>query len=310
MSDVAVVARVETRTAALGRRPPATTASLTNLGIALGRLERWDDALEANRSPRGPSPVAWTSRMLDDDATIRNAVARHLDHEDWVWRSGRTRAGAPCELLPCGRMDDWELLEAWRAGDGAAGEALVGRYLEWLNRFFVNKVSNPEDVAELISETMLACTRGKETLRDSTAFGSFLFGAATNTLRRYYTKKVKRSRELDDFADICVGDAENPRSFASMLAMEQEARLLARALRKIPLDQQIVLELSYIEDLKGPEIAELLGVPQATVYTRLRRGKDKLRAVVAELASSPELADSTMDSLRTWATKVREKIEP
>lgn len=206
-------------------------------------------------------------------------------------------------------MDDWQLLEAWRAGDGASGEKLVGRYLGLLSRFFVNKVNNPEDVADLISETMLACTRGKDRLRESAAFRSFLFAAATNMLRRYYRKKVKRDRELDDFADICVGDADNPRSFASLLTVQQEARLLVRALRRIPLDQQIVLELSYIESLNGAEIADLLGVPQPTVYTRLRRGKEKLREVVAELADSAEVADSTMVGLHTWAARIRDEIE-
>ncbi|MEX1363941.1 MAG: sigma-70 family RNA polymerase sigma factor [Nannocystaceae bacterium] len=206
-------------------------------------------------------------------------------------------------------MDDWQLLEAWRAGDGASGEKLVGRYLGLLSRFFVNKVNNPEDVADLISETMLACTRGKDRVRETAAFRSFLFAAATNMLRRYYRKKVKRDRELDDFADICVGDADNPRSFASLLAVQQEAHLLVRALRRIPLDQQIVLELSYIESLNGAEIADLLGVPQPTVYTRLRRGKEKLRAVVAELADSPEVADSTMVGLHTWAARIRDEIE-
>ena len=45
-------------------------------------------------------------------------------------------------------MDDWQLLEAWRGGNGASGEALVGRYMGLLTRFFRNKVSNPEDVRE------------------------------------------------------------------------------------------------------------------------------------------------------------------
>lgn len=205
-------------------------------------------------------------------------------------------------------MEDWELLDAWQAGDGAAGQALVARYLGLLTRFFHNKVSNPEDAADLISETLLACTQGKERVRDGSAFRSFLFAAAMNMLRRYYRKGVKRGRELDDFADICVGDAAHPRSLNSLVSLEQESKLLVRALRRIPLDQQIVLELSYFESISGADIAELLGVPQPTVYTRLRRGKERLRVVMLELAESAEVANSTMMGLQTWAAQVREKI--
>lgn len=205
-------------------------------------------------------------------------------------------------------MDDWELLEAWRGGDGSAGQALVTRYLGLLTRFFRNKVGDPEDAAELISETMLACTRGKQGVRDAEAFRSFLFAAAMNMLRRYYRKKAKRERELGDFADICVGESSTPRSMSSIVALEQEGRLLVRALRRIPLDQQIVLELSYFEELNGTEMAELLGVPPPTVYTRLRRGKERLRVVMAELAESRQLAESTMMGLQTWAARVRDEI--
>ena len=205
-------------------------------------------------------------------------------------------------------LDDWELLEAWRAGDGASGEALLGRYLHVLTRFFGNKVSNPDDVADLISETMLACTRSKQQVRDSAVFRSFLFASAMNMLRRHYRKKAKRDRELDDFANICVGDSDHPRSLTSLVSLQEEGRLLVRALRRLPLDYQIVLELSFIESLSGAEIAELLDVPQPTVYTRLRRGKEKLRVVMLELAQSAELADSTMTSLRTWAARLRDEF--
>lgn len=205
-------------------------------------------------------------------------------------------------------MDDWELLEAWRNGDGASGEALLGRYLKTLTRFFRNKVNDPDDVADLISETMLACTRSREQVRDSAAFRSFLYASAMNMLRRHYRKKVKRDRELDDFADICVGDSDHPRSMTSMVSLQEEGRLLVRALRKLPLDYQIVLELSFIENQNGAEIAELLDIPKPTVYTRLRRGKEQLRTAMLELTDNVALADSTMTGLQTWATRLREEF--
>ncbi len=204
---------------------------------------------------------------------------------------------------------DWDLLVAWRDGDERAGQELVARYLGILTRFFHNKVRDSDDAADLISETMLACCKGKERVEDPGAFRSFLFATAMNMLRRYYRKQAKRERELDDFADVCVGDSGDPGSLSSIVARKQETRLLVRALRRIPLDQQIVLELNYLEGLSGAEIAELLGVPPATVYTRLRRGKQRLHDTMGELADSPQVLESTIMGLQTWAGQVRAQLE-
>lgn len=206
-------------------------------------------------------------------------------------------------------MEDWELLEAWRGGDDGAGQRLVARYLGSLTRFFNNKVHNPDDAAELISETMLGCVKNKERVEDATAFRSFVFATAMNMLRRYYRKQVKRKREVDDFADVVVGDTPQGRSMTSKMHARRETRLLVRALRSVSLDQQIVLELNYVEGLNGNEIAELLGLPQPTVYTRLRRAKERLKVLMDELSEDEGLVDSTMKGLQTWATEIREEID-
>ncbi len=204
-------------------------------------------------------------------------------------------------------QDDWELLFAWRDGDGDSGERLANRYFGLLTRFFLNKVKNPDDAADLVSETFLGCTASRERIEASGSFRSYLFAVAMNKLRGYFRKRVKRQRELDDFADICVARSL-PKSPTSLIARAEESRLLVRALRRLSLDKQIVLELNYFEDMRGPEIAELLGLPTATVYTHLRRGKQHLAQVIGEIADSPQLAESTVGGLNTWALEVRRKI--
>ena len=106
-----------------------------------------------------------------------------------------------------------------------------------------------------------------------------------------------------------MGESEHPRSLSSMAELNEETRLLVRALRRLPLDQQIVLELEYFEGLKGTEIAELLGIPPPTVYTRIRRGKERLKNVMTKLASNPALAQSTIMGLQTWALNIRKELD-
>lgn len=204
--------------------------------------------------------------------------------------------------------DDWALLFAWREGDRGAGERLATRYFGLLTRVFLNKVRNPDDAADLVSETFLGCTGGRDRLADEGSFRSYLFAVAMNKLRGYFRKEAKRRREIGDFEDVCVA-SELPHSPVSMVARAQEGKILVRALRRLTLDQQIVLELNFFEGLRGPEIAELLGIPAATVYTKLRRGKEQLTTLVHELAGDPVLAESTVIGIATWARQIRAGID-
>ncbi|MCX4242569.1 RNA polymerase sigma factor [Paraliomyxa miuraensis] len=204
--------------------------------------------------------------------------------------------------------DDWTLLHDWRDGNDAAGERLARRYFGLLTRFFLNKVRNPDDAADLVSETFLGCTSNRERVVAKGSFRSYLFAVAMNKLRGYYRKQAKRQRELGDFEDVCVADGLS-RSPLSMIACAQEGKVLVSALRRLSLDQQIVLELCFFEGLRGPEIAEILGLPTATVYTKLRRGKERLTGLVHELADDPALAESTVMGFDTWARQIRVEID-
>lgn len=203
---------------------------------------------------------------------------------------------------------DWELLGDWRRGDRQAGGALVDRHFAAISRFFRNKVTSEHDAADLVSQTFLACTEGKDAFRGETSFRRYLFAIAQNLLRGYIRKKHKRSSEEIDFEIVCVSDLD-PSSMSSIVARRREAQLIVRALREIPVDFQTVLELSIFEDLSGKQISELLGIPEGTVRGRLRLGKERLRARLAALARTPGEAESTITDLETWARDIRASLD-
>lgn len=205
------------------------------------------------------------------------------------------------------RADDWEVLFAWRDGDRHAGRQLAGRYFSTLMRFFLNKVRNAEDAADLVADTFLGCSASRDRVARRGSFRSYLFAIAMNKLRGYYRKQAKRRRELDDFADVCVAQSLG-RAPSSIMAEAEETQLLVNALRRLTLAQQIVVELNYFEGLKGPEIAALLEIPSSTVYSQLHRGRARLAELVSEMTDNPALAKSTVTGLETWALRIRDKI--
>lgn len=198
---------------------------------------------------------------------------------------------------------DAQLLAQWRDGDARAGEALFERYYDSVARFFYNKVGDQS--ADLIQKTFLACVEGRARMREDSRFRSYLFGVAHNLLRKHYRQKVRAGVAVD-FEQVSVHDLTP--SPSKVLAVSQEQRLLLEALRRIPLDYQVVLELFYWEELSAADMASALDMPLGTIKTRLRRGRQLVDKALAELAESPAILASTLSNLDDWARRLREQI--
>jgi len=173
---------------------------------------------------------------------------------------------------------DRELLERWRRGDNRAGSNLVKRHFDALYRFFSTKAHAHNE--DLIQQTFMACVEARDAFRGDSSFRAYLFGLARFQLLTHY-RNAYRVRGLDftmtSVRDLGTSPTEN-------LARREESKLLELALQRVPLDQQIALELTYSEGLAAPEVARVLGIPANTVYSRLRRAKAHLREALHELS--------------------------
>lgn len=168
-------------------------------------------------------------------------------------------------------MDDAERLEAWRAGDDAAGSALFGKYFESIRRFFANKTD--AEVEDLVQSSFERCVRGSEQIREAAAFRGYLFGIAHNVLLEHY--RGRRRDQVIDFTVRSMVDLTG-RASARLAHGDDRARLLA-ALQTLPMDSQILLELFYWERMPASQIAEVLRVAEGTVRSRLHRARTRLR---------------------------------
>jgi RNA polymerase sigma factor (sigma-70 family) len=198
---------------------------------------------------------------------------------------------------------DLELLEAWRGGDRRAGEQLFERHFDAVARFFRNKVDRGID--DLIQRTFLACVEGKDRFRGEASFRTFLFAVAHNVLGKHY-RTQRRHGDRIDFGVTSVHDlAPSP---SVIMAGHQEHRVLLQALRQIPLDHQIVLELYYWERMKAAEVARVLDVPEGTARTRIRRAKQLLEEQMKRLVADKQLLESTLINLDAWAASLRDLL--
>lgn len=192
------------------------------------------------------------------------------------------------------------LLEAWRAGDLSAGEQLFARYYEPVARFFVNKV---RDVGpDLIQRTFLACVEAMPRFRGEGSFRSYVFAIAYRQLCRHYRDQRNDRVDMASVSALALDP-----SLSGVIVEREEMQLFLAGLREIPLELQVVLELHHWEECSVAEIATALEIPEGTVKSRLRRGREQLRAAVERLAGQTDLAHRTLHGLETWAREVRER---
>ena len=192
-------------------------------------------------------------------------------------------------------VTDEALLGAWQAGDQHAGSTLFERHYDGIHRFFASKVPHAAD--DLVQRTFLACLEARGRFRGDSSLRTYLFAIAHNTLRHFLRGRQQSEQSLDLASVSAVELAPGP---VTALAQRQEHRLLLRALRHIPLDYQVVLELHYWEQQSTAQLAEITGMPVGTIKTRLRRGRQLLQEQIAALAESDEQRESTLGGFESW----------
>jgi RNA polymerase sigma-70 factor (ECF subfamily) len=171
---------------------------------------------------------------------------------------------------------DLELLDRWRQGDAAAGQALFARYFDSVYRFFDTKSSG--DIDDLVQQTFLACVRARDRFRGDASFRSFLFTIARYELYHHYRRRRRAGDQLDPLLSSVAELVTTPRA---RLARDQAHRQLLEAMTRLPVDTQMLLELHYREDLDIAELARVFEAPAATIRTRLHRGRRALRDLLA-----------------------------
>lgn len=195
---------------------------------------------------------------------------------------------------------DRELLARWRRGDAQAASALFERHFDGLYRFFRNKAGTAAD--DLVQRTLLGAYEGSERFRGDSSFRTFLFATARNQLL-VHLAKLRGVERIVPERDSVADTAPSP---SSVVHRRREHAMVLQALRRLPVDHQILLELFYWEQHSGAQLAEILEVPEGTVRTRLRRARQLLADEVTSMQRSAGLALSESTELDVWAKSLRD----
>lgn len=177
--------------------------------------------------------------------------------------------------------DDSALISAWKAGDDRAGEELVRKYFQPLYRFFRTKL--PSEAEDLVQRTFLDCIEAAAATEIET-FRAFLFSVAHRRLADHLRQHFRKGECTDPLEHSVEWLGTSPSEHA---ARSETRDAVLEAIQRLPVTHQVAIELFYWENFKGHEIAQILGISEKTVRSRLTKARTKLRA---ELGSSFESA--------------------
>ncbi len=176
---------------------------------------------------------------------------------------------------------DAELLRRWRAGDRGAGNDLLARHFGSIRRFFASKISGAE-VEDLVQQTFAAAVGAADSFRGEARFSTFLFSIARRQLYRHLRNRARdmarTQPDLSVSSILMLGHSPS-----SVVAHAEKEELVFRALQRLPVEQQTMLELHYWENLPAPEIATILELQPGTVRTRLHRARAALQVALKKM---------------------------
>lgn len=173
-------------------------------------------------------------------------------------------------------LDENVLLRRVCGGDRLAFQALYRSYFSRLARFLDRMTRNVPLVEEIINDTMMVVWQKAATFDGSCKLSTWIFAIA-------YRQALKALRGLDvplEPQEDQPGEVGAEPEHA--LAARQLQRGVSRALDALPMEQRMVVSLTYYHGMAYQEIADTMGCPVNTVKTRMFHARQKLKDMLSD----------------------------
>jgi RNA polymerase sigma-70 factor (ECF subfamily) len=187
---------------------------------------------------------------------------------------------------------DETLMVAYQRGDVRAFELLLTRHRRPVFNFILRFVGSRELAEDVLQETFLRVIKGADAYQRQAKFTTWLYTIARNLCvdnsRRAKHRKAQSldaplSNNPDSSTLLDVLPAEQLATDRQASNKELHARLHA-AIATLSEEQREVFLMREFLDLPFKEIAEVVGVPENTVKSRMRYALEKLRLELDEYA--------------------------
>lgn len=171
-----------------------------------------------------------------------------------------------------------DLVARLREGDPAALALLYDEHASVLHTFARRLVGDADAAKDLVHEVFVTLPKAIQRYQGAASLRTFLISIAVNHARHHVRAAARRRAASERMAREPSGASGSPEQ---AIMQEHLARALNHALDTLPVEQRVAFVLCEVEERTSREVADIVGVPEATVRTRLFHAKRKLREELA-----------------------------
>ena len=204
------------------------------------------------------------------------------------------------------QSNDVTLIQQILNGDQNAFTALVKKYQKQIHAFAWRKLGDFHLAEEITQDTFLKVYQQLWTLRDPNRFGAWLHAIVRNCCLVYLRKTQQPIESLDTMPEAEMESVSYNQYLEEQregVANETRHKVVKHLLNKLPENEQTVITLHYLGDMRCEEIGKFLDVPLNTIKSRLHRARKRLREeelMVRKTLGGFELPDNLTENIMAW----------
>ena len=189
------------------------------------------------------------------------------------------------------------LAAAAMRGDHAALQAVWQANRRWVAAVLLAYKPRHEDLEDLLQEVAMTLVSKINTLRDETNIRAWLRAVAINAARAAARSAKAKPRPRLTLAALDGSEPHRPHQphhvqhdREAIFGPDEEAQRVVAAATQLPETYREPLILKAVHGLRSRQISSILGIPEATVDTRVSRARKMLRELLrpAQPASAGE----------------------
>jgi len=187
-----------------------------------------------------------------------------------------------------------EIIRRAQAGDREALTQLIVSQQHYVYSIAMSVLKNPDDAADLTQDAFIRLVRALPQYTGESRFTTWLYRLVVNLGRDELRKRGRQvpiappaddADEQDPMASVADDDRwADPAQVLDSQELRNEVR---RALAQLDEHHRLVLTLYYFDDMKYTDIAEIMDLPLNTVKSHIRRGKERLAALLGTQEQPP-----------------------
>ena len=171
---------------------------------------------------------------------------------------------------------DINLINRIAAGDTLAMQALFARHRTGTYRWLLRIVHDEALAEDLLSEVFLDVWRQADRFEGRSSVSTWLMSIA-----RFKALSARRRRTEDELTEEIEGTlADTANDPEAALQEKNRSELLREALTRLSPEHREIIDLVYYHEKSISECAEILGIPAATVKTRMFYARKKLAELI------------------------------